>query len=351
MITVIGNFGKNNVCLDGQTVKTKIVAEELIAEFSKDNVRLVNTNGGLKTLFKFPFMAVKALISSTDIVILPAQNAVRIMIPVFGILKPFFKHRRIHYVVIGGWLPTFLEKRPILSFFLHKTYMVYAETHSMERDLKKKGYKNNVVYMPNCKPLNVLKQNQLEKSYSEPYKLCTFSRVWREKGIAEAVEAVKIINQKYGRTVYSLDIYGIVTDDEKEWFEKLQGNFPEYVKYQGAVAFDKSVEVLKKYFFLLFPTKYLGEGIPGTIIDSFAAGLPVVSSLYPNFSEIIDDGVTGYGYEFGNNKALIGLMETIAMNPQSIISLKANCIQKAEIFQPNQVINILVSKINDNHKK
>ena len=61
-----------------------------------------------------------------------------------------------------------------------------------------------------------------------------------------------------------------------------------------------SVDVLKSYFFLLFPTKCPGEGIPGTIIDAYAAGLPVVSSLYPNFAEIIDEGVTGLGYEFDN---------------------------------------------------
>lgn len=350
MITVIGNFGKSNVSLDGQTVKTRIVAEELIAEFGKNNVRLVNTNGGIKTLFKFPFMAVKAFMGSRDIVILPAQNAVRVMIPAFGMLTHFFKHRRIHYVVIGGWLPTFLTKRPVLAFFLRKTYMIYAETHSMVRDLKEMGYESNVVYMPNCKPLNVLKQSQLEKTYSEPYKLCTFSRVWREKGITEAVEAVKFINEKYGRTVYSLDIYGKILNGEEEWFEKLQKDFPKYIKYQGAVAFNKSVEVLKNYFFLLFPTRYLGEGIPGTIIDSFAAGLPVVSSFYPNFSEIIDDGVTGYGYEFCNNAALIEVMENIAMNPQSIISLKPNCIQKAKMFQPNRVIEVLVNKINDYDK-
>lgn len=108
------------------------------------------------------------------------------------------------------------------------------------------------------------------------------------------------INQKYGRVVYHLDIYGQVEAGEEEWFANLQRKFPDYIRYGGLIAFDKSVDVLKSYFFLLFPTKCPGEGIPGTIIDAYAAGLPVVSSLYPNFAEIIEEGVTGLGYEFDN---------------------------------------------------
>ena len=86
--------------------------------------------------------------------------------------------------------------------------MIYAETHHMQSALEAKGFVGNVTYMPNCKPLRIVDTDDLIDNFSQPYKICTFSRVWSQKGIAEAVDVVIKINQKYGRTVYHLDIYG-----------------------------------------------------------------------------------------------------------------------------------------------
>ena len=65
---------------------------------------------------------------------------------------------------------------------------------------------------------------------------------------------------------------------QTEWFNELKSTFPSYIKYGGLVPFDKSVEVLKNYFALLFPTYYEGEGFAGTLLDAMAAGVPVVAS-------------------------------------------------------------------------
>ena len=344
-VSIIGNFGKDGHALDGQSVKTKIVTEAVGSAIGQERVITYNTSGGLKTLFKAPLIALNALRRSRDVVILPAHNAVRVFVPLLVFLQCFFRHRRVHYVVIGGWLPEFIKTRPLLRYCLRHIYMIYAETHRMQRDLKEMGYTNNVTYMPNCKPLDIVDDNELKSDYDEPYRLCTFSRVWSQKGIGDAVEAVKSVNESLGRIVYSLDIYGKVETGEEQWFADLQKPFPKYIKYGGTVPFDKSVEVLKDYFALLFPTRCSGEGIPGTIIDAYAAGLPVISSLYPNFGEIIDEGVTGLGYEFGNNEGLISLLKDIAEHPQRVIEMKNNCVKKAKMFLPDEVVKTLVDRI------
>lgn len=344
-VSIIGNFGKDGRALDGQSVKTKIVTEAVAMAIGQERVITYNTSGGVKTLFKAPLIALNALRRSRDVVIFPAHNAVRVFVPLLVVLQCFFRHRRVHYVVIGGWLPEFIKTRPLLRYCLRHIYMIYAETHRMQHDLRKMGYASNVTYMPNCKPLAIVESRELKSDYDEPYSLCTFSRVWSQKGIGDAVEAVKSVNESLGRNVYSLDIYGKVETGEEQWFADLQKTFPKYIRYGGTVPFDKSVEVLKTYFALLFPTRCSGEGIPGTIIDAYAAGLPVVSSLYPNFGEIIDEGVTGLGYEFGNNEALIKLLKDIAENPQKIIKMKENCVKKAKMFLPDEVVKTLVDKI------
>ena len=176
----------------------------------------------------------------------------------------------------------------------------------------------------------------------EPYKLCTFSRVIQEKGIEDAIKSVISVNEQLRRTVYTLDIYGPVDQNQTEWFDKLQNSFPKYIKYKGVIESSKSVEVLKDYFALLFPTHYYTEGIPGTVIDAYAAGVPVISSKWESFSDLIDDGITGIGYAFDNTDELTKLLLCMAEQPQIILNLKRACIAKAEKFTPETVVDILV---------
>lgn len=341
-IAVIGNFAGGKPTVDGQTVKTRVLTDSLIQEYGKENITIFDTIGGIWTLFRVPYIVFVALAKCRNIVILPAHNAVRVFVPLLAFLQILFRDRRVHYVVIGGWLPIFLKGKKVLADSLRKIYMIYAETTSMVKALKDMGY-TNVTYMPNFKPLRIVSESSLDKKYFEPYHICTFSRVWSMKGIAEAADAVMYVNSKLGRNVFDLDIYGKIEKGEEGWFDTLMSKVSNKVRYKGIIAFDKSVQVLKNYVFMLFPTKCVGEGIPGTIIDAYAAGLPVVSSFYPNFAEIIEEGVTGFGYEFNNNDAFKSLLLRIAENPDMIISLKKNCVKKAAKYQPETILKILTS--------
>lgn len=105
----------------------------------------------------------------------------------------------------------------------------------------------------------------------------------KEKGIEDAINAVKTVNKEAGRIVYTLDIYGQVDSRQTQWFENLKNTFPDYIKYRGLIDYDKSVDVLKNYCVLLFPTHFYTEGIPGTILDAYAAGIPVISCKMGKF--------------------------------------------------------------------
>ena len=145
--------------------------------------------------------------------------------------------------------------------------------------------------------------------------------------------------------MYTLDIYGPIDEQQIDWFEELQKTFPDYVKYKGMVQFDKSVEVLKDYFFLAFPTRFYTEGIPGTILDAYAAGVPVLASKWESFNDVVDDGSTGIGYEFADYKDLKQKIEHIYENPNEIINLKKSCINKAEDYLPHVAIKVLVDEL------
>lgn len=158
----------------------------------------------------------------------------------------------------------------------------------------------------------------------------------KKKGIIDAIEVLKKIN--HNEINYFLDIYGPIDEEFKESFFEAINQNSSFVSYKGIVPYDKTTNVLKNYFFLLFPTKFYTEGIPGTIIDAYSAGLPVISSKWENFSDIVDDGKTGYGYSFANHEELLQILKDILNDSSSIDNLKVNCLQKYEEFRISNII-------------
>lgn len=342
-VCVLGHFGFGLKMLNGQTIKTKIITEELERQLGHNEVMKIDTHGGLSSLprvFCHMFLAFK---SCGNVVILPAHNGVRMLAPLCRFFNVIFK-RKIHYIVVGGWLPEFLSKRIKLAKCLKKFSGIYVETKTMKEALQKMGF-NNLYILPNCKKLNVLLEDELVYPKGIPYRLCTFSRVMKEKGVETAVDAVNKVNNILGYTAYSLDIYGQVQPESETWFESLKCKFSKCIKYCGTVDADKSVDVLKNYFALLFPTHFFTEGIPGTIIDAYAAGIPVLSSKWESYSDLIDDGATGIGYEFNDDKGLEDLLLRVARSPDQLLDMKLSCIKKAKDYLPAEAMKLLADKI------
>ena len=342
-ISVIGHFGNGKTLSNGQTVKTKIVTDELCKQLGNDEVIKIDTCGGISTVFKAPFQTIKALKNSKNVIIFPAHNGLRVYTPLLSFFKKFFKNRKLHYVVIGGWLPEFLKNRNMLGRKLRKFDGIYVETNTMKKALEEQGF-DNVAVMPNCKDLKILKQEELVYPLGEPYKLCTFSRVMKEKGIEDAINAVKTVNKEAGRIVYTLDIYGQVDSRQTQWFEDLKNTFPDYIKYRGLIDYDNSVDVLKNYCVLLFPTHFYTEGIPGTILDAYAAGIPVISAKWENFADIVEDKITGIGYEFLDQGQIVEILRNLQINRME--KMKIACLHKGMGYLPENIINIIKSKLN-----
>jgi len=88
---------------------------------------------------------------------------------------------------------------------------------------------------------------------------------------------------------------------------------------------------------MLFPTKFKTEGIPGTIIDAYASGLTVVSSIWDNYNEIIDDGITGIGYEIDNYNDFKKKITELIENKNKIYELKKNALRKFKCFSSDEI--------------
>lgn len=339
-VCIFGHFGSKELPINGQSIKAAILADYLENRYSKDMVVRTDTSGKIKALFKIPVTFIRAAVKCKNIIVVPAYKGIRL----FAFLISIFHNlvdTRYHYAVVGGWLPSFLEKHSLLAKRLHLFDGIYVETSTMKDALESKGYRN-VFLMPNSKQLTPVTISESDTDI--PLKLCTFSRVAPDKGISEAARTIHDINLSKGRTVLTLDIFGPVNPVDKEWFEALHESLPESVNYRGVVPFNKSVEVLKDYFMMLFPTKAFTEGVPGTIIDAYAAGLPVLASKWESYSDVIDEGVTGLGFAFGDFDEMKRILEDIISNPKTISSMRTACVNKSKDYLPDNIFSVLTGR-------
>lgn len=342
LVCVCGHFGGNQEQYDGQTVKTKSIYREIEKKFGSKEVLTIDTYNWKKHPLKLFFKCLNGAIKAENIIILPAHKGVKVFVPMFNILN-FFLHKKLHYIVIGGWLPNMIIKDKFLHKQIKKVNFLYVETKKMKESLNELKIKN-VYLMKNFKNLKILveKRNIISENEKYDIKCCIFSRIEKEKGINDAVNVISKLNEeKYN---IKLEIYGKVKKEyEEEFYKIISGK--EYVEYKGVVESNRSTEVLNKYDFLLFPTRYKTEGIPGTIIDAYFSGLPVIASRWEGFEEVVIEGKTGFGYEILNLEDLYEKLVYVLNNLNVLTGMKENCLNEAKKYTADNAMKILYKNL------
>lgn len=337
-IGIIGHFGQNKKLLNGQTVKTKSLANGL-RKYTKHKIYEVDTNEWRNNILRLLLNIFRAFYLCDALIMMPAHNGVKVFTPLLSIINIFFK-RKLYYSVIGGWLPKLIKNKSIIKYFLRKFHGIWVETKSMNANLKELNVLNCCV-IPNFKDIDIVSKKDLLTSIEIPFRFVIFSRIIPQKGIEEAIDVINKVNMAYGHLVAELDIYGNIPSEYEIWFRKLERNFPSYIKYKGQIDPDKSVSILKDYFCLLFPTRFVTEGIPGTIIDAYSAGVPVIASRWNSFHDIVYEKKTGYGYSWEDYDKFFELVYKVVYKPEMITDLKTECIKVAKDFSAKRNIQII----------
>lgn len=336
-VGIIGHFGGNENITDGQTVKTKILYSELKQATDWD-ISVVDTYYKKKNPIKLVLDSVRCLLKNRDVIVSLSGNGMRLYFPILSFLARYI-NIRVYHDVIGGNLDSYVRKIPSFKKYLNSFRVNWVETRGLKERLTELGV-NNCTVLPNFKRLTILDREKQE-TLQKPYRFCTFSRVIKEKGIEDAIAAIEKMNREQGDDYCLLDIYGLVDEEYKETFNRLLSKSSEAIHYKGVVQYDKSVAVLKTYHALLFPTFWEGEGFPGTIIDAFSAGLPVVATDWNANAEIIQDGYTGVVYPNTYAKNLVEAIYWLIDNEERFHIMQKNCVTEAQKYKPDRNIQII----------
>jgi len=341
-ICVCGHFGGNRSFYDGQTVKTKNIYSELIKIYGRTNIYKIDTYNWKLNVCGLMIKCIKYTITCDDIIILPAHNGVKLFIPLFNCLCKLF-HKKLHYVMIGGWLPKMIANNTFMKKQLRKVNYIYAETQKVIDEFADLNI-NNVCFMRNFKNLECTKAES-NIGDTNPIKCCIFSRIEKQKGINDAVDVINRLNHNCTEKVH-LDIYGkIAPEYEEELKEKIKDSIN--IEYKGVVDADKSVQTLENYNLLLFPTRYPTEGIPGTIIDAYFAGVPVISSRWESFGEVVIENETGIGYEMYNIDDFYKKLGELINDKKKINYMRNKCLIESQKYNPKNALKILLDNIGE----
>ena len=339
-ILVVGNFGYANHDLSGQTVKTRVVYEML--KKNTDSVGYFDTQT-LHNRLNF-ISLINNVIHSRTIVYLPAHGNLKYLLPLYYILSLIFNFDII-YCVIGGWLVKYLKTKPIHRYMLKRIKVILAETQKMKNDLEREYGFENVEVMDNFRITEFRPNPTPQLAADQTLKLVFMARVDPKKGLDTILNFCDYINGLTIRPNISVSFFGPLTKQAGQDFLDKVASF-DFVSYHGELEPDEIYDTLKEYDISLLPTHYYTEGLPGTIIDSYLSGIPVIVSDWLHSHEFVEDGVTGLIIPFENNQDEFN--ETIISlysDRNRLLALKKGAVKFGERFRDDAAWNIIAKYI------
>ncbi|WP_302976341.1 glycosyltransferase [Paraprevotella clara] len=265
--------------------------------------------------------------------------------------KVKWKQPTIHWV-IGGTLGEKVKNGIFDKDIIGYMDWTIVESNLMVQQLTDCGVKN-VFQLPNFKPItyypNIKERiNEWKKEITRPLRFVFLSRIMKEKGCDDIIEAARRLNATGFKDKYTIDFYGKIAETYKtDFFQKLAPlqnvNYRGFLNLQNEKGYDK----LSQYDLMLFPTYWKGEGFAGVFIDVFISGVPMIVTDWAHNKQFMSDGETALFIPVHNVPALYDKMKKCIEGCYDIGKMALKCQQNAETYDVNKVITKeLLKKLN-----
>ena len=186
--------------------------------------------------------------------------------------------------------PGWLQKLTILLYKmgLRRTNTVFFQNQANMEFCRQHGMVKGKMRLIPGSGVN-LQHHTLQEypSPDEPLRFIFISRLLKEKGIEEYLTAAYDIKWKYPNTEFH--ILGECEEDYAKRMEELQKD--------GIVIYHGSVADVRPFIGRACSTvhpSYYPEGMSNVLLESCAAGRPIITTDRPGCGEIVDDGVNGF---------------------------------------------------------
>lgn len=344
-IAIIGHFGGDKIYLNGQTIKTQMMFESL-----KRNtdwiIDKIDTELKKRNPLKLFLISLFFIHKYDDIFLMTSSRGTKMFLP-FLFLFMLNKKHKVYYIVTGGSLGDYIRKHQNMVKTLKKFEVIWVQTKLIKNDMEVFEL-NNIDVLPNFKFISPLTHPIIynDKSY---IKFCIFSRIAKSKGITEAVLSISKINDYLKKNnnldmKLELDVYGAIETEYNKEFQSLLETY-NFVKYCGIIEQKDITKILSRYFCVLFPTHWVGEGFPATILDSYLSGVPVIATDWNSNKEVLINGKTGLIYPSEFCKTIDDAILFAIEHFETMNKMRFNCLTEAKKYNPNSMIRKVIDKV------
>jgi len=229
-------------------------------------------------------------------------------------------HRKV-LIMFHGWNEKF--EKLLEGYFLFLFKMVYFKSDAVivlssdfKDKIKKWGYKGDVFLGSTSVNDDLLIDSDEDyiktkfRADKETFVILFLSRIEKDKGIYEAVDAFKIIKNRFnfvkmiiaGDGSETADVYNYVSEGKAydiEFLGYVSGNFKKQVFMSSDI--------------YILPTTH-GEGMPISVLEAMAFGLPVITRSVGGLKDFFEDGKMGYITESKDPKVFAELIEKLILN-------------------------------------
>lgn len=151
------------------------------------------------------------------------------------------------------------------------------------------------------------------------HQIATTARLVAWKGIDGILRAVALLKERYPDVRLMIAGDGPEMDNLKRLAVDLR--VADRVAFLGNVSRAETWQLRKNSEVYVLNSTY--EGLPHTVLTSFAAGIPTVATNIPGTNEAVYDGATGLLVEAGNDRQLAGAIATLFEHPELGLKLAA----------------------------
>ena len=343
-ILFVASLPTKKMCFDGERNKSKDVLNA-IKDIGKAKIDVINysKNKYLQTLKliilcffkKYDYIFVSKCIVGGSLAI--------------HIINFFKKQRnKVFFYLIGNGYEGFENKR-IFFKDIAKCRRIIVESPIVATSMINKGAdSNNISVFPCIKPnyeIGVLKKYYPKQ---EPLKLIYFSRINRQKGLDDLLETVIRINEESHKTKFTLDVSGGVSNEpETIKFNNEVIDLCNKYKYLNYIGLSLKIDGLNSYKKLqeydlhVFPSKFVQECAPGSILDMFVAGVPTLSSTFPSSKYLMNKDNSFFFEQFNKDNLFLKLNE-IYDNQQELESRRIKSHEEYFKYTESAFIKMLI---------
>jgi glycosyltransferase involved in cell wall biosynthesis len=267
--------------------------------------------------------------------------------------KIFFK--KTVFQIHGGELNEFEQhKSPLTKFLIRKILnlpdSIIVLSSAQRKPFLESKLAEKVKVFPNTVDLQNFKKNgNLRAEFNLPShsKIILFiaAHFYKEKGGMDLLKSIPLVIKKHSNVMFVLVGGGGEEVKMKKYCQNM--NMQKYVTFTGYLSPEEITRLQLSSDIFAFPT-YYSEGLPLVILESMAAGLPVISTPVRAIPEVIENEKNGYLIQPKDPVKLSEKITYLIENKNLRKKMGRNNIQK---IKEKYDINVVAKIFNENYQK